>query len=927
MFSACIPVERPTSEGLLVMQKLARVMLVVMLCVSTSLAQNQAVERFSAELGTAKNAYVRITGKPAQRTSDRVAAIAALSALTRASETIPQLSKARAGFAAFSIEVWRSMVHWRLGRDSDLRMAVEIGLKARQQAHARGYYDKFYRALLLVVLWNSMGSEFLDLLDDPLGDGAYLRDSGAEGARQQLESKDGWREMVWSLRILLADIDLTERPDEAVGQLRELALELSNLRERADLRDECNSRLAWHFVEMREFNRAKIFLDNLPPEASRYPRAVIAYKTEDFEYAAAEAFELRKGGRPRDYLLYANAIERQAAEALGEEVRRGLYVQAKQAYTETINVCRTTRGLDKTVLYSTYGGLGDCHLGLGELAEADKMFEMALTGLKDNPSWVAQAEVGEIWKEQGRLAELRGDAGAALKKFLAALDQVEEVRSKIPLDRLGIAWLEKSLMEAVDGVLRLAAAGKAAPLQALAAVDRMKARGLLDWMGGRPTAKDLKQFRDALRTMTTAETAAGVQASRVRLESLRATVGGKREVQPLAVPQVAEVLADHSAVTFLSFWVGKNLEARRIYAVVAQGAEKIAVHDLGEGHLGQKLFRKARQAVDRGVGDPWPALDAASAFFVPKPVQAAIPVGTKVVVSVDSEIGSLPIEAFRVDGESLGLTREVYRAPSLAVFARLAERSPRAGRVVIVDSAVPSAADSKVYNLSELVYSNAEAELVARWHRDALRLHKSEATLSNLRDRLASAGGTALLHISCHAVSHAGIPSASLLMLTDGPVDMATLASLSLEDSLVVFSTCMSASGERSGGEGVKGLLWGPLSAGARAVVASHWQMNQQATKDLMGQFHLHLAAGANEGESMRRARASLAAAENYAHPSYWAGFGVYGVPHAGVEGLASGSDWTVGLVVMFGGFVLFVVALWVSFRLTTRARPEPDSL
>ena len=44
MFSACIPVERPASEGLLVMQKLARVMLVVMLCASTSLAQNQAVE-------------------------------------------------------------------------------------------------------------------------------------------------------------------------------------------------------------------------------------------------------------------------------------------------------------------------------------------------------------------------------------------------------------------------------------------------------------------------------------------------------------------------------------------------------------------------------------------------------------------------------------------------------------------------------------------------------------------------------------------------------------------------------------------------------------------------------------------------------------------------------------------------------------------
>ncbi|MEE2887887.1 MAG: CHAT domain-containing tetratricopeptide repeat protein [Planctomycetota bacterium] len=885
------------------------------------LAQSQAAQKFRAELNAAKNAYVRITGKPDQRVSDRVAAVAALDALTRASALIEHLSKERVGVAKFGVEVWRSMVYWRLGREPDLKKAVEIGLQARQRAHSAGSYGGFYRALLLVVLWNSMGTDFLDLLDDPLGDGGYLRDAGAMGARQQLETKEGWREMVWSLRILLADIDLTVRPDQAVGQLRELALELSNLRERLDLRDECNSRLAWHFVEMREFERAKIFLDSLPQEASRYPRAVIAYKTEDFEYAAAEARELRKGGRPRDYLLYANAIERQAAEAVDEDLRRKLYIQAKQAYTETINICRTTRGADKTVMFSTYGGLGDSHLGLGELDAAEKMFERALTGLKGNPSWVAQAETGEIWKEQGRLAERRGDAATALAKFLAALDQVEDVRAKIPLDRLGIAWLEKSLMEAVDGVLRLAVAGEAAPLQALAAVDRMKARGLLDWMGGRPTAKDLKQFRDALRAMTTAETVADVQASRMRLESLRATVHGKREVRPLALAQVRELLAANTSTTFLSFWVGKNLEQRRVYLIAARGADHVSVYDLGEGHQGHALFRKARKAVARGVGDPWPDLDAASEFFLPEPVRALLPAGATVVVSVDSEIGSLPVEALRLDGEPLGSSREVYRAPSLAVFARLADRSVRSGRAMIVDSAEPSESDTKVHGLTELSFSAAEAEQVGRWHRDAIRLHRADATLANLRDQLASNGDVHLLHISCHAVSHAGIPSASLLMLTDGPVDMATLATLALEDSLVVFSTCMSAGGERAGGEGVKGLLWGPLSAGARAVVASHWQMNQQATKDLMGQFHRHLASGVNEGEAMRLARASLAAAKNYAHPSYWAGFGVYGVPHEGVAAAAPALGWVFGAGLLLGVLAVFAVALWISFTLSTRSR------
>lgn len=898
-------------------------LLVASLLVGGGRAQSQAVEQFRDQLKVVQGEWGKITGRPGDRATDRVAAITTLRALDAAEKLVPKLSRDRAGLAVFGVEVWRSMVYWSLGRERDLQKAVEIGLRARRQAHAAGSYDKRYRALLLVVLWKSMGTDFLDLLEDPFGDGEYLRDPGIAGARQQLEGKKGWDLMVSLLRILLADIDLTVRPDKAVAELRQLASELSDDREQTELRDECNSRLAWHFVEMREFERAKIFLDGLPAEASRYPRAVIAYKTEDFEYAAAEAGELRKSRRPEDCLLYANAIERQAAEAVDATERKELYIRAKQAYLETIKVCREKSGADKTVLYSTYGGLGDCHLGLGELDAAEKMFDRALAGLKGDPSWVAQAETGEIWKEQGRLAERRGDSVMALAKFLAALDQVEKVRAKIPLDRLGIAWLEKSLMEAVDGVLRLAVAGQASPLQALAAVDRMKARGLLDWMVGRPTAKHLNQFREALRAMTTAETTAEMQASRVNLEKLRATEGGKREVRPLTSTQLGDLLGEYPTTTFLSFWVGKNLEDRRLYLVAARGAEQVSVHDLGEEQRGYSLFRRARQGVARPVGDPWPALDAASAFFLPEAVRSLIPVGAKVVVSIDSEIGSLPIEAFRIEGEPLGSTREIYRAPSLAVFAKLADRHVGVGRALIVDSANPSAIDKKWQELSELAHSAAEAKLVAHWHGDAIRLHRDDATLQKLRAELMASDDIALLHISCHAVSHAGIPSASLLMLTDGPVDMATLASLPLQSVLVVFSTCMSAGGERAGGEGVKGLLWGPLSAGARAVVASHWQMNQQATKDLMGQFHLHLAAGANEGEAMRRARASLAAASNYAHPSYWAGFGVYGVPRESTPTAPSGRSWVYGMGLVLGVLVLFAVALWISFSLSSRP-PKP---
>ena len=93
----------------------------------------------------------------------------------------------------------------------------------------------------------------------------------------------------------------------------------------------------------------------------------------------------------------------------------------------------------------------------------------------------------------------------------------------------------------------------------------------------------------------------------------------------------------------------------------------------------------------------------------------------------------------------------------------------------------------------------------------------------------------------------------------------------------MVLSACSSARGEERGGEGVAGLLWGPMGAGARCVVASIWMVNQESTAALMGHFHRSRALGRGEATALREARATLVADARYAHPYYWAGFVSYG--------------------------------------------------
>jgi len=132
------------------------------------------------------------------------------------------------------------------------------------------------------------------------------------------------------------------------------------------------------------------------------------------------------------------------------------------------------------------------------------------------------------------------------------------------------------------------------------------------------------------------------------------------------------------------------------------------------------------------------------------------------------------------------------------------------------------------------------------------------------------------------------VPSRSLLLLASGPESMASLAGLSLAGTVVVLSACRSATGEDRGGEGVAGLLWGPVAAGASTVVASLWVVNQQTTADLMGHFHRYRAQGAGEAAALMAARAELA----HLHPYYWAGFVAFGSRRGDVPVAPSSSKW-----------------------------------
>jgi CHAT domain-containing protein/tetratricopeptide (TPR) repeat protein len=101
---------------------------------------------------------------------------------------------------------------------------------------------------------------------------------------------------------------------------------------------------------------------------------------------------------------------------------------------------------------------------------------------------------------------------------------------------------------------------------------------------------------------------------------------------------------------------------------------------------------------------------------------------------------------------------------------------------------------------------------------------------------------------------------------------------------LVVLSACETGLGRVAGGEGVLGLQRAFQIAGARTVVASLWQMDDTATRKLMGLFYTNLwAKHLPAAEALRKAQWTMLneAVGNGVNPYYWAGWMLSGDPGA----------------------------------------------
>jgi len=98
-----------------------------------------------------------------------------------------------------------------------------------------------------------------------------------------------------------------------------------------------------------------------------------------------------------------------------------------------------------------------------------------------------------------------------------------------------------------------------------------------------------------------------------------------------------------------------------------------------------------------------------------------------------------------------------------------------------------------------------------------------------------------------------------------------------LRASLVTISTCYGAGTRSYAGEGLVGLSWAFLRAGAHNVIGALWEVNDISTPQLMDRFYAELAKGERPEAALRTAKLSLLnSGTALSIPFYWAPFQIY---------------------------------------------------
>jgi len=265
------------------------------------------------------------------------------------------------------------------------------------------------------------------------------------------------------------------------------------------------------------------------------------------------------------------------------------------------------------------------------------------------------------------------------------------------------------------------------------------------------------------------------------------------------------------------------------------------------------------------------------------PARDLIPKNAKVVAVPDGVLNNLNFETLLISGPKLHYWIEdvtIVNASSLRLLA-----APRGGERKAAPSLLlfgNTVAAHQEY--PELPNAQLEMEKVAKHFRPDRRsvFQRDQATpaayLASHPERFS------YVHFVAHGTASRLSPLDSAIVLSNDEngsdsfkLYARDIIQHPLRARLVTISACYGAGVRAYSGEGLVGLSWAFLRAGAHNVIAALWDVNDTSTEQLMDQFYDELSKGKSPDSALRTAKLSLLRSAGTFHkPFYWAPFQLY---------------------------------------------------
>lgn len=323
-----------------------------------------------------------------------------------------------------------------------------------------------------------------------------------------------------------------------------------------------------------------------------------------------------------------------------------------------------------------------------------------------------------------------------------------------------------------------------------------------------------------------------------------------------------------------------------------------------------------------------------------EPFQKELKNVRKLVVSGDGPVWMIPFDLLELGGQPLFRTVTISFAPSIAVLSlqkkRLEASRPdrtsarllamggaRYQRVIQLNPGSPIFINRvktpplpSAYDMAALADAGTDAQFLGHFLgmiQGSRDLPGSLLEVQRISKRFSSANVTVLteesatekridklvnanqlsnfdyLHFATHGIAQVKRPLMSALITGlddrdsehDGYISAQEISAWSLKAKVVVLSACDSALGKTISGEGVLGLPYAFLAAGAATTIQTSWAIPDMETAEWMDQLYERMLTGELPSESLAIVKRQMALAQKwearYDHGTAWAAFAMYG--------------------------------------------------